>query len=302
MSEVAARPIDAVRTMLADLLGGPDATIEHRREQSKVFAANQPPLPAGLTVTADRIAGVAVERITPDTGAGDRLFLHLHGGGYVMGDPAGSRGFTLAFALAAGTPVLSVDYRLAPDHPFPAAVDDALAVYEAVLAAGQDPGKLIVGGESAGGGLALALLVAARDRGLPPPAGGVLMSPWLDLACAGASQQELHGRDPLLTRGVLLEMARDYLQGAEASHPWASPVHADLAGLPPLLVQVGSEEVLLDDSRQLAERAAQAGVEVTLEVCPDMIHVWQMFGAALPEASQAVERIRRFALEPRATC
>lgn len=298
MSEVAARPIDAVRAMLIQLLGGPDATIEHRREQSKVFAANQPPLPAGLTVSADRIAGVPVERVEPEGGAGDRLFLHLHGGGYVLGDPAGSRGFTLAFALAAGVPVLSVDYRLAPDHPFPAAVDDALAVYEAVLATGQDPERLIVGGESAGGGLALALLVAVRDRGLPPAAGGVLMSPWLDLACAGASHQDLHGRDPLLTRGVLLEMARAYLQGAEASHPLASPVHADLTGLPPLLIQVGSEEVLLDDSRQLAERAVQAGVDVTLEVWPDMIHVWQMFGAALPEASQAVERIRQFALRP----
>jgi phosphinothricin tripeptide acetyl hydrolase len=290
------RPIDALRRMLLDLLGGPDASIAHRQAQAATFAAAQPPLPPGLTVTAEIRRGVPVERLQPD--APPKLtVLHLHGGGYVMGDPAGSRGFTTRLALAMPASVISVAYRLAPQHPFPAAVDDALAVYADLLDTGVDPRRLAVAGESAGGGLAVAVLIAARDAGLPMPAACVALRPWADLACAGASHAELHGRDPLLTRDVLLEMADAYLAGADPTTPLASPARADLTGLPPLLIQAGSDEVLRDDAALLAYTAHACGVTVDLAIWPDMIHVWQMFGGVLPEADAALADIRAFLLE-----
>lgn len=288
-----ARPIDAVRGMLTDLLGGPDASIAHRQAQAAAFAAAQPPLPAGLTLTIEMRRGVPVERLEPSEPPVLTL-LHLHGGGYVMGDPAGSRGLTTRLALGIPATVLSVDYRLAPKHPFPAAVHDAVAVYADLLAHGADPARTALIGESAGGGLAVAALVAARDQGLPMPAACIALSPWTDLACEGASHAALHGRDPLLTRDILLEMAALYLAGHSPADPLASPACADLTGLPPLLVQAGSEEVLRDDAIRLAEAARACGVEVDLRIWPDMIHVWQMFGDLLPEARDAIGEIRDF--------
>lgn len=288
------RPIDAIRAMLLSLLGGPDASIAHRRAQSAVFAANQPPPPPGLRITPVTLGGVPGEAIEVEAGVGPNTFLHLHGGGYVMGDPPGSRGFTTALAFATRARVVSLDYRLAPDHAFPAAVDDALAAYRALLEVGAAPARIAIGGESAGGGLTVAALLAIREAGLPLPAAGVAMSPWVDLACTGGSYDERADRDPLLTRGVLLEMAGQYLQGQDPRLPLASPIRADLAGLPRLLVQAGSDEVLLDDAITLAQRAQAAGVATELEVWPDMIHVWQMFGGLLPEADQAVARIADF--------
>lgn len=290
-----ARPIDAVRRMLKDLLGGPDASIAHRQAQAAVFAAAQPPLPAGLTVTMEMCGGVSVERLEPQETAALTL-LHLHGGGYVMGDPAGSRGLTTRLALTTPATVYSVDYRLAPQHPFPAAVRDAVAVYAELIARGADPARTALIGESAGGGLAVAALVAARDQGLPMPAACVALSPWTDLACEGLSHAALHGSDPLLTRDILLEMAALYLGGHDPTDPLASPARAALAGLPPLLIQAGSEEVLRDDAVSLAEAARGSGVVVDLRIWPDMIHVWQMLGDLLPEAQHAISEIRNFLL------
>lgn len=288
------RPIDAIRGMLLSLLGGPDASIAHRRAQSALFAASQPPPPAGLRIAPITLSGVPGEAIEVEADAGPNTFLHLHGGGYVMGDPPGSRGFTTTLAFATRARVVSLDYRLAPAHPFPAAVDDALAAYRALLEAGTPPARIAIGGESAGGGLAIAALLAIREAGLPLPAAGVAMSPWVDLACKGGSYDERADRDPLLTRGVLLEMADQYLQGQDPRLPLASPVTADFTGLPRLLIQAGSDEVLLDDAITLAQQAQAAGVAAELEVWPDMIHVWQMFGGLLPEADQAVARIADF--------
>ncbi|MBL8773557.1 MAG: alpha/beta hydrolase [Phenylobacterium sp.] len=294
MSARPERPIDGVRAMLLSLLGGPDASIAHRRAQAAVFAAGQPPPPPGLRVAAGALAGRPVETLEREPGGGPNVFLHLHGGGYVMGDPAGSRGLTTALALATAARVVSLDYRLAPDHPFPAAVEDAVAAYRALLADGAEPARIAIGGESAGGGLAIAALIAIRDAGLPAPAAAVALSPWVDLACTGGSYETRAGADPLLTRRILLEMADQYLQGQDPAAPLASPLAADLSGLPRLLVQAGSDEVLLDDAVTLAQRAEAAGVSVELEVWPDMIHVWQMFGGALPEADEAVARIAAF--------
>lgn len=299
MATVPARPIDAVRGMLTELLGGPNASIAHRQAQSAAFAAAQPPLPTGLALTTETRRGVPVERLEPQETALITL-LHLHGGGYVMGDPAGSRGLTTRLGLTMPATVFSVDYRLAPQHPFPAAVQDAVAVYADLIACGADPARIALIGESAGGGLAVAALVAARDQGLPMPAACVALSPWTDLACEGASHTALHGRDPLLTREILLEMADLYLGGQDPADPLASPALADLTALPPLLVQAGSEEVLRDDAVRLAHAALACGVTVELRIWPDMIHVWQMFGDLLPEADDAIAEIRSFLLSLRA--
>jgi phosphinothricin tripeptide acetyl hydrolase len=295
MAAEPARPIDAVRRILAGLLGGPDASVAHRQAQAAVFAAAQPPLPAGLTVTIESCRGVSVERLEPQATSALTL-LHLHGGGYVMGDAAGSRGLTTRLALTTPATVYSVDYRLAPQHPFPAAVRDAVAVYAELIARGAAPARMALIGESAGGGLAVAALVAARDQGLPMPAACVALSPWTDLACEGRSHTALHGRDPLLTRNILLEMAALYLGGHDPADPLASPARANLTGLPPLLIQAGSEEVLLDDAVSLAQAARASGVGVDLRIWPDMIHVWQMFGDLLPEAQDAISEIRSFLL------
>ena len=289
------RPIDAVRRMLTELLGGPDASIAHRRAQSAVFTAAQPDLPADLMLTTEIRRGVSVERLEPRKATALTL-LHLHGGGYVMGDPAGSRSLTTRLALSTPAAVFSVDYRLAPEHPFPAAVEDAVAVFADLIACDVDPARMGLIGESAGGGLAVATLVAARDRGLPMPAACVALSPWTDLACEGSSHTALHGRDPLLTRDILLEMADLYLGGHDRADPLASPALADLTALPPLLIQAGSDEVLRDDAVRLAQVAEACGVAVELRIWPGMIHVWQMFGDLLPEAEGAISEIRRFLL------
>jgi acetyl esterase/lipase len=288
------RPIDAIRGMLTARLGGPDASIAHRRNQAALFAASQPAPPPGLRIEPVRLGGVPGESIVVADGPGSNHVLHLHGGGYVMGDPGGSRGFTTALALATCARVISLDYRLAPDHPFPAAIQDALAGYQALLEAGTPASRIAIGGESAGGGLTMAVLLAIRDAGLPRPACAVAMSPWVDLTCAGKSYETCSGRDPLLTRDVLLEMAGQYLLGQDPRDPRASPVGANLAGLPPLLIQVGADEVLLDDAIALAQSGEAAGLSVTLEIWPDMIHVWQMFAGALPEADAAIGRIAAF--------
>lgn len=295
MSEApaAGRPIDAIRAALLALLGGPDASIEHRRAQAALFAASQPPIPPGLKITAATLGGTPAEVVEVEDGGGPGAFLHLHGGGYVMGDPAGSRGFTTALAQATRAKVISLDYRLAPDHPYPAAVEDALGAYAALLRTTPVSG-IAIGGESAGGGLTIAVLLAIRDAGLPMPACALAMSPWVDLTCSGASYASCADRDPLLTRRVLLEMADEYLCGHDPRTPKASPLFTNLAGLPPLLIQVGADEVLLDDAVALARRAEAIGVSVTLEVWPDMIHVWQMFAGALPEADEAIRRCAAF--------
>lgn len=289
-----ARPIDAIRAMLADLLGGPDASIARRRESSAVFAANMPPLPDDLIAVEVTLGGLPAEQFEARGVTGAGVILHLHGGGYVMGDPAGSRGLTTALARGTGARVLSVDYRLAPAHPFPAAVDDALAAYRALLAGGTPPGRIAIGGESAGGGLTVALLLAIRDAGMPQPACAFPLSPWVDLTCEAPSYASRAARDPLLTRDVLRDMAREYLAGGDARTPLASPLLADLSGLAPMLIQVGDDEVLLDDAVRLADAVRNAGGDADLEVWPDMIHVWQMFAGALPEADQAVDAICRF--------
>jgi monoterpene epsilon-lactone hydrolase len=201
---------------------------------------------------------------------------------------------TSQLALSRAMRVVSVDYRLAPEHPFPAAVEDAVAAYRALLHSGISEKYVAFGGESAGGGLTIAALIAARDEGLPMPACAVVVSPWTDMTCKAASFEAKALTDPLLTRKSLSDMAAAYLGGANPRTPLASPNFGDLRGLPPLLIHVGSEEVLLDDAMALLDAARGQGVDATIEIWEDMIHVWHMFHPMLPQSGEAIEQLARF--------
>ncbi|MEI9994292.1 MAG: alpha/beta hydrolase [Rhizomicrobium sp.] len=287
------RPIDAVRDMLKSLVGGPDTPFMARRAQAEQFAAAFV-APDDVAIAPGTLGGIPVEWITPSGAHPARTFFHLHGGGYVLGHPAGSRPFTTEFARLAHCSVVSIDYRLAPEHPFPAAVDDALAAYRALLAGGREAGDIAVGGESAGGGLAVATVLAARDAGLPLPASLALISPWTDMRCAAESFDSKAAVDPLLTRRSLKEMADAYMGAGDPAQPLASPALGDLKGLPPMLIHVGSDEVLLDDATALADAARAVGVDATLEIWPEMIHVWHMFHPMLPEGAAALRQMAAY--------
>lgn len=287
------RPIDQVRRLVEQLIGGPDTPFLERRAQSEAFAKAFV-LPDGVQVRPDRLDGVIVEWVIPDGAADAPVLFHLHGGGYVLGNPASSRPFTTAFALKSGAKVVSIDYRLAPEYPFPAAVTDSVKAYRALLAAGVPAAKIAIGGESAGGGLTVATLLAAQSQGLEMPACAFAISPWVDMSCSASTFDALAHLDPMLTRRSLKDMADAYLAGAHETNRLASPILGELQGLPPLLIHVGSDEVLLDDARGLHERATKAGVASTLAVWQDMIHVWHMFHPMLPEGDRAIDDIVAF--------
>lgn len=285
--------IDQVREMLTGLIGGPDTPFMERRVQSEAFAAAFVP-PAGLHIEQDELEGIPVEWIVPDGTENAPVLFHLHGGGYVLGKSNDSRPFTTAFALKAGSRVVSVDYRLAPENPFPAAVDDSVAAYRGLLET-RPASHIAIGGESAGGGLAVCTMLAARAQDLPLPSSAVLVSPWVDLACTAETFNTKAYVDPLLTRRALKEMADAYVPEDCARLPLASPLFGDLAGLPPMLIHVGSEEVLLDDARGFHKRALELGVKSQIEIWHRMIHVWHMFHPMLAEGDVAIRKLAEFA-------
>jgi monoterpene epsilon-lactone hydrolase len=253
------------------------------------------PVLAGTTVEPVSVDGVPSEWVRPEVVvAPDACVLYLHGGGYVIGSCNTHRPVASHLACRTGLPVLLVDYRLAPEHPYPAAVDDALTAYEWLLARGFAPGRIVVAGDSAGGGLTLATLLALRDRGRPQPALGVPISPWTDLTLSGESMTSMADRDPMVHRAGLQRMADWYVAGCAPTEPLVSPLFADPTGLPPLLIHVGEVETLRDDAVRFGARATEAGVDVTLEVWPEMIHVWHVFGPDVPESEAGVARIAEF--------
>lgn len=223
-----------------------------------------------------------------------RAVLFLHGGGYVSGSLDSHRHMIGQAGREAQSRTLSLAYRLAPEHPFPAALEDAIAGYHFLLSQGFDPKRIAVAGESAGGGLAIAMLVSLRDRGIPLPACTWCSSPWVDLEAIGGSMTANALVDPLIQKAYLMELAAAYLKGADPRTPLASPLYADLRGLPPMLIQVGSAETLLDDSVRLAGAAGAAGVRVTLEVWPDMIHAWHLFYPQLADGRRALAQVGAF--------
>lgn len=268
----------------------PDASPTQLRSAMDRNSAGMP-VPEEVTVEATTIGGLPAERLTPPGDTGGRTVLYLHGGGYCIGSLLSVRGLAANIALASKSVLVTVDYRLAPEHPCPAAIEDALAAYDALLAEGVAPERLAIGGDSAGGGLTVALLVALRDGGRPLPVGGFGISPWTNMEITGTSMDTNADLDPMVTRRGLERMAGWYRGDLPAEDARHSPVRADLSGLPPLLVHVGEAECLLDDGVAFAEAARTAGVDITLERWPDMIHVWHMFAPRLPAANEALEAI-----------
>ena len=274
-----------------ELLRGVDLdalTIAERRAAIELVAAPPPP---GTTVEPVDAGGVPAEWVIAAGVDSVRVLLYLHGGAYQIGSPTTLRRMIALISAAAQVRVLSAGYRLAPEHPFPAAVDDVLTAYRFLLNGGADPAAIAIAGDSAGGGLALATLVALRDAGDPLPAAAVAMSPWTDLALTGESLSTRADVDVMIKPDGMRESAATYLAGADPRHPYASPLYADLHGLPPILIHVGDAEVILDDSTRFAAKARAAGVDVTLEVWDQMPHVWHAFAGLLPESGQAIERI-----------
>ncbi len=279
--------------------------IERIRSQPQNPSASLESRRAGMERISERVApDVACEKVTAGTVPAEwisapeanpeRVILYLHGGGYVVGSINTHRAMIARIARAANSRAIAIDYRLAPENPFPAAVDDAVAAYRWLLARGYKPSKVVIAGDSAGGGLTIATLLKLRAAGDPMPAGAVPISPWTDLEGTGESVRSRAARDPMVTQDNLASSARQYYGNHNPKDPLVSPVHGDFRGLPPMLIHVGDAEILLDDATRLAARAKAAGVSVELEVWDDMIHVWHVFAKILPEGQQAIDKIGKW--------
>jgi epsilon-lactone hydrolase len=284
---------DALDQLLRDApldLGGDVA--EQRVIFEEMMAAI--PVPADVTTSSGRLGGIPVVNV--EAAGADRasVIFYLHGGAYAIGTAASSVGLASDLARRAGARLVTVDYRLAPEHPHPAAIDDAVAAYRGLLDSGVAASAIAIAGESAGAGLAAATLVALKHAQLPQPSGAVLMSPWADLTLSGESITGKAALDPALTPEGLRRRAVDYVAAGDRTAELVSPIFADLTGLPPLLIQAGSHEILLDDATRLAARAAAADVAVRLEVTPGVPHVFQGFAAMLDEADAALTSAGEF--------
>lgn len=269
-------------------------SLEESRERMNKMA-----FPRQDDVSYDEVdaGGIPALWVTAPDAADDRVVLYLHGGGYVLGSLISHQDLVARISKAAKSRVLYIDYRLAPEHPFPAAVEDATDAYRWLLSTGIDASRAVVAGDSAGGGLTVATMVSLRDAGDPLPAAAVCISPWVDLEGVGESMTTNAGVDPMVRQEGLVDMAKSYLAGADPRTPLAAPLYADLKGLPPTLIQVGSHETLLDDSTRLFERAKEAGVDVLLEKGEGLFHVWHAFAPMLPEGQQAIDRLGEYILQ-----
>jgi len=278
--------LDAILRQSAFPVG---SSVEDQRRLLREVASAQP-LSPDVTVTAAELGGVPTAEITVDGIEPRHVVLFFHSGVYVISDAFLEAGLASEIGRRTQAKVISVDYRLAPEHPYPAAVDDAFAAYEALLDDGFAPSDIAFAGASAGGGLAIATLVNARDHGLALPAAAFVMSPYVDLTLAGTTVETKRDVDPLLSRELLQPRVADYVQEQDPARGLISPVFADLSGLPPLIIQAGSHEVLLDDAVRLAGRAANADLEVTLDITPGVPHVFQAYHPILDEAGAALDR------------
>ena len=283
--------IDILR---AELAASPRPTGFSERRARLDARGSHYAMPAGVRTEAVSANGVSAEWTVSAVADPSRVLIFLHGGGYVSGSLKSHRHMVAELGRLARMRALALDYRLAPEHPFPAALDDALAAYRFLLSEGVAPQHIVLGGESAGGGLAVATMLSLRESGLPLPACAWLSSPWTDLRQSGATMTSKANVDPLIQKAYLDELAAAYLNGADPDNKLVSPIRADLRGLPPLLIQVGSEETLLDDSIRLAAAAGMAGVRVTLDIWPDMIHAFTLFYQQVAAARSALDQAAAF--------
>jgi monoterpene epsilon-lactone hydrolase len=278
--------IGALRQKLASRVRSEDY---RRRRKDMDARALEYKIASDVTVEPVTANGVRAEWTSTPNDARDAALMWLHGGGYVIGSLVSHRHVVSEAGRAAKVWGLALDYRLAPEHPFPAAVEDAVSGYRYLLSRGIRPGRIAIAGDSAGGGLVVAAMVAIRDAGLAQPACGWCISPWVDMEAMGDSMSSRAAADPMVQREPLLEMARLYLGGADPRSPLAAPIYADLKGLAPLLIQVGAAETLLDDAIRLAKVAGAADVRVDLQIWPEMVHVWHMFHPELKAGLRAIE-------------
>jgi epsilon-lactone hydrolase len=277
--------IVALRAKIASRPRSPDYQQRRRDMDARALAYG---LPADVKVERVTANGVPAEWTWTPGDRNDAVLLFLHGGGYVIGSLDSHRHMVAEAGRAAGCWALALDYRLAPEHPFPAAVDDAVTGYRYLLDRGIAAGRIAIAGDSAGGGLVVAAMVAIRDAGLPQPGCGWCISPWVDMEASGETMTSRAAADPTVQREGILDMARLYLNGANPRSPLASPIYADLTGLAPLLVQVGAAETLLDDALGLAKVAGAADVRVDLQVWPEMVHVWHLYHPELQAGLRAI--------------
>jgi monoterpene epsilon-lactone hydrolase len=291
------------RKHLADMLARPAATGSLSIESLSIegmragFAAMMDTMevPAQVQATSTIIAGRRAVIVEPEESARPGTILYFHGGSFMLGSPETAMSLTANLVVRTGIRAISLDYRLAPEHPYPAGINDAVAAYRALLDDGADPQSIAFAGDSAGGGIAVGACLLERDAGLPLPAAVLTFSALLDATLTGTSMTTKEGVDPFLTREGLLSSGQAYLAGQDPREPLLSPaVCADMTGFPPLLLQVGTNELLLDDSTRLAQRALDAGVDVTLDVTADVPHVFQAFAGALDEADEALDRAALF--------
>jgi epsilon-lactone hydrolase len=285
---------EVVRLGLRWFVKRPRLTVAAARAGIQAAQRWVPRPPAGTQVSTINAGGVACALIATPASLPDRQVLYLHGGGYVAGSPCLYRNLTWRIAAAARARVLAIDYRLAPEHPFPAALDDAFAACRWLIDGKADPTRTAIVGDSAGGGLALALLLKLRDGGHHPPAAAVALSPWTDLALTGASLVRNEKSDPMLCVADTRLFASSYLAGGDPRHPYVSPLYGNPAGLPPTLIHAGSDEILRDDAVRMAEKMRAAHCHVELDVWPRMPHVWHLFAPVLPEANAAIVRVGAF--------
>lgn len=285
---------------LRDLLSGntsPEIALEFGRYLSDTAGIRRSQnIPEDIIIESFNIGNIPAEWISVPGARKDKVYLNLFGGGYVFGNLISRRWGLYLTSRASNIRCLSIEYRLAPEHPFPAALEDSVQSYKWLLSKNYDPSDIFIGGQSAGGGLTIATLLKLKELNLPYPKGAILISPWADLTGEAESLKYNKKYEPEISEGVV-NMAKLYAQSESLRNPFISPVFADLEGFPPILIQAGGIEALLDDSLKLAENAKSAGVEVTLEVYDNMTHVFQVFGDDLPESKEAIENSAKFAAD-----
>lgn len=293
MASLRSRIVQRIMRDTKDALLG-DLPVEVRRRRIDSAARRAIRVPRGVCLKTVSANGVPSDWLEPDEAIPGRAILYLHGGAYVICSPSTHRGLAGNIALASQARVLLIDYRLAPENPFPAALDDALAAYRWLLETGYPPEHIAIGGDSAGGGLALATALSLRDDHNKMPAALFLLSPWTDLTFSGESIRTRADRDPLLSLNGDDWLVKIYANGRPLDHPYISPLFGNMHDLPPSLIQVGTEEILFDDSTRLEQKARAAGVNIRLETWPGMWHVFQGFAPYVPESQQAIEKIGEF--------